>query len=74
MRFEHKDTPWIVAYYGNCNRVYAGRRAEFINGRTSKARQAQLDQLLAIDAQDIKDLEAVLISRGLLSGHSPVIF
>lgn len=72
MRYDHKDSAWIIQFYGNCNRVYAGRREEFINAKQGSERQKELSELLDIDAQDIKDLETVLISRGLLNAHSQI--
>lgn len=73
MRYDHQDTPWIIAYYGTCNRVYAGRREELLNAREGSERFKKLIELLEIDAQDIRDLETVLISRGLLNGHSAIV-
>lgn len=73
MRYAHKDSAWLINFYGNCNRVYAGRREEFINGKPGNARQKELEKTLEVDAQDIKDIEAVLIQRGLLNGYSPIL-
>ena len=73
MRYAHKDTPWIVAYYGTCNRVYAGRREELLNAREGSDKFKKLVELLEIDSQDIRDLEDVLISRGLLNNHSAIV-